>query len=148
MNQPLSGIPGARSAIIHRTVRCATGLSGEPAEQRLSTCQRMSAAMNSACQKSKRRSQRALDCPVQLEDKRIQRSTAPNPNGCADMACTGQCTVAVRWRTGLSGAPITSSLCQWLGSGWGAINTPQPRHSLAPKYSKHLTYCKSKRLHS
>jgi hypothetical protein len=26
----------ARSAIIHRIVRCATGLSGEPAEQRLS----------------------------------------------------------------------------------------------------------------
>jgi hypothetical protein len=25
----------ARSAIIHRTVQCATGLSGEPAEQRL-----------------------------------------------------------------------------------------------------------------
>jgi hypothetical protein len=27
----------ARSAIIHRNVRCATGLSGEPPEQRLST---------------------------------------------------------------------------------------------------------------
>jgi hypothetical protein len=26
-----------RSAIIHRTVRCATGLSGEPADQRLPT---------------------------------------------------------------------------------------------------------------
>jgi hypothetical protein len=61
----------------------------------------------------------ALDCPVQLEDKRIQRSTAPNPNGCADMARTGQCTVAVRWCTGLSDAPIASSLCQRLGSGWG-----------------------------
>jgi hypothetical protein len=29
------GFLSARSAIIHRTVRCATGLSGAPAEQRL-----------------------------------------------------------------------------------------------------------------
>jgi hypothetical protein len=34
-NQPLSGFFWARSTIIHRTVRCATELSGEPAEQRL-----------------------------------------------------------------------------------------------------------------
>jgi hypothetical protein len=44
-------------------------------------------------QKSERRSQRAPDCPVQLEDKRLQRSTAQNLNGCADVARTGQCTV-------------------------------------------------------
>jgi hypothetical protein len=40
LNQPLSGIPGAHSAIIHRTVRCATRLSGEPAEQRLARSER------------------------------------------------------------------------------------------------------------
>jgi hypothetical protein len=100
----------ARSAIIHWTVWCATGLFDEPAEQRLSARQRSSAAMNSACQKSERRSQRAPDCPVQLEDKRLQRSTAPNPNSCADVACTGQCTVVVRWRTGLSRAPSPTAL--------------------------------------
>jgi hypothetical protein len=38
----------------------------------------------------------AQDCPVQLEDKGLQRSTAQNPNGCADVARTGQCTMAVR----------------------------------------------------
>jgi hypothetical protein len=32
---PASGIWGGRSAIIHRTARCNTGLSGVPAEQRL-----------------------------------------------------------------------------------------------------------------
>jgi hypothetical protein len=32
---PASGIWESRSAIIHRTVRCNTGLSGVPAEQRL-----------------------------------------------------------------------------------------------------------------
>jgi hypothetical protein len=52
LNQLLSGILGARSAIIHRTVRSATGLSGETAEQQLSARQRSPTAMNSACQKS------------------------------------------------------------------------------------------------
>jgi hypothetical protein len=61
----------------------------------------------------------APDCPVQLEDKRLQRSTALNPNGYADVARTGQCTVVVRWRTGLSGALIASSPCQRLESCWG-----------------------------
>jgi hypothetical protein len=32
----------------------------------------------------------ALDCPVQQKDKALQRSTAPNPNGHADVARTGQ----------------------------------------------------------
>jgi hypothetical protein len=40
--QPLSRNYRAASAIIHRTVRCATGLSGEPAEQRLPARQRLS----------------------------------------------------------------------------------------------------------
>jgi hypothetical protein len=61
----------------------------------------------------------ALDCPVQQDDKRLQQSTAPNPNGCADVARTGLCIVTVRCATGLSGAPIASILCQRLGSGWG-----------------------------
>jgi hypothetical protein len=30
------------------------------------------------------------DCSVQLLDKEFQRSSAPNPNGCADVARTGQ----------------------------------------------------------
>jgi hypothetical protein len=34
-NLPTSGIWGSRSAIIYRTIRCNTGLSGVPAEQRL-----------------------------------------------------------------------------------------------------------------
>jgi hypothetical protein len=50
----------------------------------------------------------APDCPVQQKDKALQRSTAPNPNGRADVA-----------RTGLSGAPIDSKVSQLLGSGWG-----------------------------
>jgi hypothetical protein len=93
----------ARSAIIHRTVRCATGLSGEPAEQRLSVPTVDSAKATLSRQSQKHRSQRApdcpvwhLDCPVQLEDKGLQQSTAQNPNGCVDVACTVQCTMTVR----------------------------------------------------
>jgi hypothetical protein len=40
----------ARYSIIHRTVRCATRLSGVPTEQRLSTRQRSTDRMNSVAQ--------------------------------------------------------------------------------------------------
>jgi hypothetical protein len=66
----------------------------------------------------------APDCPVQQDDKAPQRSTAQNSNGCADVARTGQCTVTVRWRTGLSGAPIASRVQPTARSGQEAINTP------------------------
>jgi hypothetical protein len=32
----------------------------------------------------------APDCPMQQKDKRLQRSTTPNPNGRADVARTEQ----------------------------------------------------------
>jgi hypothetical protein len=66
----------------------------------------------------------APDCPMQQDDKSSNDRPAPNPNGCADVARTGKCTVVVRWRTGLSGAPIASSLHQRLCKWLGAINTP------------------------
>jgi hypothetical protein len=110
----------ARSTIIHRTVRCATELSGEPAEQRLPTSQRSPTAVNSACQKSERRSQRAPDCPVWQDDKSSNSRLAPNPNGCADVARTGQCIVTVRWRT--KPPPTTMEVV-------GCYKYPQPPHS-------------------
>ena len=61
----------------------------------------------------------APDCPVQQDDKGFNGRLAPNPNGWVDVARTEQCTVHVRWRTGLSGAPIASSLPNGYGSGWG-----------------------------
>ena len=73
-----------------------------------------------------------------------QWSTAPNTNDCADVARTGQCTVIVQWRTGLSGAPITSRNQPTARSGWEAINTPQPPHSLPSKPSEIFIHCKSK----
>jgi hypothetical protein len=70
-HQTVTGAPGpyrvepatlgktqVRSAIIHRTVRCATGLSGVPAEQRLSRATVDSDRSYSAAQKSEQQSQR------------------------------------------------------------------------------------------
>jgi hypothetical protein len=75
-NQPLSGFFRARSTIIRRTVRWATGLSGEPAEQRLLVRQRSTAQMNSAATEVRAQKSEitglsgvALDCPVQQKDK-------------------------------------------------------------------------------
>jgi hypothetical protein len=113
-----------RSTIIHRTVQCTTRLSGEPVEQRLPARQWSPAVVNSACQKSERRSQRTLDYPVQQDDKGSNSRPAPNPNDWPDVAHTRQCTVDVRWHIELSGAPIASSLHQRLWTWLGAINTP------------------------
>jgi hypothetical protein len=108
----------ARSAIIHRTVRCATGLSGEPAEQRLSTRKVNSNRWIVSWQKSEQEVRVAPDCPVPQEDKAPMVESVLNPNSWVTWRCTGQGTVPVRWRTGLSGAPIARSLPNGYQSGW------------------------------
>jgi hypothetical protein len=100
----------ARSAIIHRSVRCDTGLSGEPAEQRLFAPTVDSAQMNSTlqCHAEVRAAKSEGHQTVQVpqEDKASNGRPAPNPNGWVTWRCTGQRTVPVRWRIGLSsGAP-------------------------------------------
>jgi hypothetical protein len=82
------------------------------------------------------RSQRAPDCPVWQDDKSSNGRPAPNPNDCADVACTRQCTVAVRWRTGLCGAPIASRIQPTARSGWEAINTPNHLIHFKPSISE------------
>jgi hypothetical protein len=130
----LSGAPGpyrcqpatlektkVRFVIIHRTIRCATKLSGEPgamATQRQRSTAKVLATWTVLRQKLEPRSQRALDCPVPQEDKAPTVDFAPNPNGWVTWRCTGQRIVPVRWRTGLSGAPIVGNLPNGYGSGW------------------------------
>jgi hypothetical protein len=87
-SRPLSGILWAHSAIIHRTVRWASG------------------ATTNWRQRS--------TAKVIVVNSRL----APNPNGHADVARTGQWTVTVQCATRLSGAPIDSKVSQRLGSGW------------------------------
>jgi hypothetical protein len=58
------GFPRRSSAIIHHTIRCATGLSGAPAEQRLSARNGRLCKVNSGIQMSEQRVRGAPDCPV------------------------------------------------------------------------------------
>jgi hypothetical protein len=116
----------ARSAIIHR---CATGLSGESADNGYLHATVDSGSGNSAAQcaaevraaKSEGTvlSGVAPDCSMLQEDKGPTIVFAPNPNGWVTWRGTGQCTIPVRWRTGLSGAPIASSLPNGYLGGWG-----------------------------
>jgi hypothetical protein len=59
----------------------------------------------------------APDYPVPQEDKASNGQLLQNPNGWVTWRRTGQPTLRVRWRTGLSGAPIDSSLPQRLVGG-------------------------------
>jgi hypothetical protein len=66
----------------------------------------------------------------------LQRS---NPNGwvtwLAHRTVSGGAPDSVRWRTGLSGAPIDSSPTPTVGLVVGAINTPNHHHFKTSKFS-------------
>jgi hypothetical protein len=95
-NLPVSGIYGSRSAIIHRTVRCNTGLSGVPAEQRLLHA-------NGRLQMNNKSKQCAhVRAEVRADARRH----------------TGQCTVIVQCTTGLSGGPTCQSCNGQNPNGW------------------------------
>jgi hypothetical protein len=115
------GFLRTRSAIIHQTVWCATGLSGAPAEQRLfgatvdcksaeqSYSARTMRAEVRAVARGAPNSEQYLSgavpyCPVPLEDKASNSLQHPNPND---------------WVTWLSGAPNDSNHPQRLCGGWG-----------------------------
>jgi hypothetical protein len=131
-HQTVSGAPGpykcqpatlgkteAHSAIIHRTVRCASGATATCAQRSTLTDQQCSAEVRTASRRGTELSGVAPDCPVPQEDKAPTVDPAPNPNGWVTWRRSGQGTVPVRWRTELSGAPIASSLPNGYGSGWG-----------------------------
>jgi hypothetical protein len=142
------------SAIIHRTVRCTTGLSGAPAEQRLpaqrstatDTCECYSAwtvraevraVIRGALDREQYLSGVAPGCPMPLEDK------PPT------VVCARTLTVGWRgWRTRLFGAPINSRPTPMTVWWLRAINTPQPPPLQQSKHSSHFIQYKSKVQHS
>jgi hypothetical protein len=82
------GFPRRSSAIIHRTVWCATGLSGAPAEQRLSARNGRLYKVNSANSDVRAEGQWGTglsgvtpDYPVPHEDRASNGRPAPSPNG-------------------------------------------------------------------
>jgi hypothetical protein len=138
---------GSHSAKIHRTVRCYTGLSGVPAEQRLLHANgRLQTAFNALqcapeseqCQKAHRTVYRT--CPVHhrtIQWPRRQKLQRSNHNG------------RVTWlahRTVSGGAPdcpvrhATDSLPTATFGGW-AINTPNHPLFIVSKFStfQHIT---------
>jgi hypothetical protein len=105
VNRPLSGKVWRRTAIIHRTVRWCTGLSGEPTVAS-ATVGRVIRARRVACSNGRRG---APDCPVCTEQCPVHQP-ARSCNGRLRQKRKeidiGPSTLTVRWRTGLSGAPL------------------------------------------
>jgi hypothetical protein len=137
LNSPPSSFWKSHSAIIHRTVRCATGLSVVPCGARLQ--RQRSSAKGEQCaivygqfaQKSEQRQKVHQtvnsDCPVHHRTVRwsqlseLQRS---NPNGW--VTWLAHRTVRCAHRQAASPTTILVG---------GAINTPQPPHFKASKFS-------------
>jgi hypothetical protein len=87
-------------------------------------------------QKLETRSQRAPDFPVPQEHKAPTVDFALNPNGWVTWQGTEKCTVPVRWRTGLSGAPIASNHPNGYPSGWGREIPPNHHNFKHPRFLK------------
>jgi hypothetical protein len=83
-----------------------------------------------ASQKSEQQSQNAPDCPVPQEDKGLQRSTAPNPNGLLMWHAPDSEQCHVRCTTRLPRMPIDSN--DW-NSGW-SYKYPNHHHSSHPSF--------------
>jgi hypothetical protein len=105
VNMPLSGKVWQCTAIIHRTVRWCTGLSGGPTVAS-ATVGRAIRGRRVARTNGR---QGAPDCPVYTGQCPV-RQLAQSCNGRLRQKRkeigTGPSTVTVRWRTGLSGVPL------------------------------------------
>jgi hypothetical protein len=129
----------ARSAIIHRTVRCATRLSGEPADndylratvEYKSTCHVNSAVAEVRAAKSEGTGLFGVapDYPMPQEDKAPTVDRAPNPNDWVTWRRTVQRTVPVRCA---HRQQPPQRLPWWLG----AINTPNHHNFKHPSFLK------------
>jgi hypothetical protein len=135
-NWPLSGFLGARPLKF-------IGLSGVPPDcpvrQRSNSQLRptVDCARSQQYKKSEGSLGRqvALDCSVPQEDRRLQRSTASNPNG--RLMCGTHRIV----KSGVSGAPPDCPVCPSTATARlvvGAINTPQPPPFKPSKHSNFL----------
>jgi hypothetical protein len=141
------GNSGSRSAIIHRTVRCSTGLSGVPAEQRLLRANgRLRRAVNALqCAQKSEQSQKAHQavyrtCLVHhrtVRWPRRQKLQRSNPNG------------RVTWlahRTvsgGASDCPVrhtTAASTNDSFGGWGYKYPQPPTIHCIQVFSLHTSY--------
>jgi hypothetical protein len=87
------GFPRRSSAIIHRTVRCASGATIICAQQSTLTDEQCNTVPR---QKSEQQVRGAPNCPVPHEDKASNGRPAPSPNDKMTWQRTGHCPVAHR----------------------------------------------------
>jgi hypothetical protein len=144
LNSPASGI---RSAIIHRTVsgahRTVRCDSGATATSRTTVdCNALNARLRA--QRSRARAGGTPDSlqglsgepPDSQADPQVRAPTV----GTQWPGDVAGALDSVRWRTGLSGAPVDSSLHQRSSLVVGAINTPTTPHSSHPSFPTSTPY--------
>jgi hypothetical protein len=141
----------ARSAIIHRTVRCASRATANSRQRSTLTGEQWSTVPR---QKSEQQVRGAPDCPVHHQTVRCHKKSkvpmvdrAPNPNSWVMWRRTRQPIVPVRWCTRLSGAPIAaaSPTATLVVEGY---KYPQPPQLQASKISEYHIHYKSSSIHS
>jgi hypothetical protein len=121
LNSPASGI---RSAIIHRTVRCD---SGATASSRATVdCKALNARLH-----AQRSRARAGGTPDSQAGPQVKAPTV----GTQRLGDVAGAPDSVRWRTGLSGAPVDCSLHQRSSLVVGAINTTTTPTFKSSKFS-------------
>jgi hypothetical protein len=109
--------------VCHRTVRCTSGATAICAQRSTLQSEQWNSDVRAASQRGTGLSGATPDCPVPHEDKASNGRPAPTLTNRLMWWLTGHCPVAhrtlsggapdtVRWRTGLSGAPIASKLLQ------------------------------------
>jgi hypothetical protein len=110
------GNSGSRSAIIHRTVRCSTGLFGVPAEQRLHSANGRLQLYSETLQCATARVEGAPDSEQDLSGA---------PPGCPVAQLSEAPTVGTQWPGDMAGAPdcpvrhSTAASTNGSFGGWG-----------------------------
>jgi hypothetical protein len=131
-NLPPSGIRGGHSAIIHRTIRCSTGLSGVPSGAMVvckGTVKRYSADYARRSQSRRQKAHRTVnsDCLVHHQTvrwPRCQKLQRSEPNSLVTWLAHRTVRCAIRQKP----SPTVILVV-------GAINTPQPPHFNGSKFS-------------
>jgi hypothetical protein len=148
---------GSRSAIIHRTVRCSTGLSGVPTGATSSAptvvCKRWTVSYSARTARAEVRAGKKVHrtvnrtCPVHhrtVRWPRCQKLQRSNPNGWVTW-------LALRTVSdGASDCPVRPSTAEFPNGhfgGWG-YKYPQPPHIQGIQVFSHCIQYKSSRLHS
>jgi hypothetical protein len=105
VKRPLSGKVWRRMAIIHRTVWWCTGLSGEPTVAS-ATVGRAIRGRRVARANGRQGAPDCLVCTGQCPVRQLPQSCNGRLHQKRKEIGTGPSIVTIRWRTGLSGAPL------------------------------------------